>query len=84
MIKKLIIESEGERTEIVYSDLSMREINSRIRAYERKYGTSFSRYFKTFSCDDASPDEMTDIMDWEYLVEEKAGRIRSPKKEQVS
>jgi hypothetical protein len=30
------------------------------------------------------PDEMTDIMDWEYLVEEKAGRIRSPKKEQVS
>ena len=84
MIKKLVIESGGKRTEIVYSDLSMRDISSRIREYEKKYGTSFSRYFKTFSCDGAMTDEMTDIMDWEYLVEEKSTRLRSPKKEQVS
>ena len=84
MIRKLVIESDGKRTEIVYSELSIRDINSRIRAYEQKYGSSFARYFKTFSCDDALPDEMTDIMDWEYLVEEKSTRLRSPKKEQVS
>jgi hypothetical protein len=84
MIKRLVIESGGKRKEIVYSDLSMRDINSRIRAYERKYGTSFSRYSKAFSCDDALPDEMTDVMDWEYLIAEKASRLRSPKKERVS
>ena len=36
-----------------------------------------------FSCDDAAPDEMTDIMDWELLVEEKTRRIKPPKKEKV-
>jgi len=84
MIKKLFIESEGKRREIVYADLSLREINNRIRGYEKKYGSTFSKYFKTFSCDDASPDEMTDIMDWEYLLAEKVARVRTPNKEHVS
>lgn len=83
MIKKLVIEEDGKRTEIVYSDLSMRDINSRIRGYEKKYGTSFSNYFQTFSCDDARPDEMTDVMNWEYLVAEKAERMKTPKGEKV-
>ena len=38
MIKKFVIEEDGKRTEINYSQLSMREISSRIRAYEKKYG----------------------------------------------
>ena len=79
MIKKFVIEEDGKRTEIDYSQLSTRDINSRIRGYERKYGSSFSRYFETFSCDDARGDEMTDVMDWEYLVAEKTRRnVKSP------
>lgn len=31
-------------------------------------------------CDDARRDEMTDVMDWEYLVDEKTRRnVKSPR-----
>ena len=83
MIKKFVVEQDGKRTEINYAELSMRDINSRIRGYERKYGSSFSRYLGTFSCDDARGDEMTDVMDWEYLVAEKAQRMKTPKGEKI-
>jgi hypothetical protein len=81
--KKLIIETNGQRTEIDYGSLSLPEINKRIRSYERKYGMTFSKYNSGFSCDDARPDEMTDVMDWELLSEEKAQRIEAPEKEGV-
>jgi hypothetical protein len=81
--KKLIVETNGKRTEIDYASLSMPEIANRIRRYEKKYGSSYSRYMKTFSCDDARPDEMTDVMDWELLLEEKALRVKAPRKEEV-
>ncbi len=78
MSRKLIIESsEQGRSEIDYSSLSLREIDGRIKAYEKKYGASFARYNKQFSCSDASPREMTDIMDWEYLEQEKKERWRA-------
>ena len=79
MSKKLIVETNGNRTEIDYGSLSTPEIVSRIRGYEKKFGSSYSRYIKTFSCDDVSPSEMTDIMDWELLLEEKALRLKTPK-----
>lgn len=75
MSKRLVIESSDQGgTEIDYSSLSLREIGRRVRAYETKYGMSFTPYNRQFSCDDATPSEMTDIMDWEYLVEERATR----------
>jgi len=70
---KLVIEENGKRTEIDYGMLSVAEIKSRIRAYEKKYG-SYSRYIKTYSCGDSTPDETTDVMDWECLIEEKTRR----------
>lgn len=83
MSRKLVIDDEHGHREIEYSSLSLREINQRIRTYETKYGVSFSRYYKGFSCSDATPDEMTDVMDWEFLVDEKALRIKIPKGEKV-
>ena len=83
MSKKLIVETNGKRTEIDYGSLSTPEIASRIRGYEKKFGSPYSRYIKSFSCDDARPDEMTDIMDWELLLEEKALRLKTRKKEGV-
>ncbi|HEY3130371.1 MAG TPA: hypothetical protein VGL91_13005 [Acidobacteriota bacterium] len=75
MSRRLIIESsEQGRREIDYSSLSLREIDRRVKAYEKKYRTSFARHSKQFSCSDASPLEMTDIMDWEYLEQEKKER----------
>ena len=83
MSRKLVIDDEHGHREIEYSSLTPREINQRIRAYESKYGSSFSCYYKNFSCGDATPDEMTDIMDWELLVEEKALGLKTRKKEGV-
>ena len=77
MKRKLIIESSDEgRTEICYDSLSLNEIESRLQTYENKYGMTFSRYLRNFSCDSADPDEMTDYMDWKYLVKERTDRIR--------
>ena len=79
MKRKLTIDSSDEgHIEICYDVLSIAEINSRIRAYEKKYGMNFSRFLRGFSCDSATPDEMTDQMDWECLVEELADRMRTP------
>jgi hypothetical protein len=83
MNRKSVIESsDQERIEIDYSSLPPREIGRRIRAYEKKYGMPFGRYNRQFNCSDASPLEMTDVMDWEYLVLEKKtrGRVRTNKK----
>jgi len=75
--RKLTIDSSEEgQKEICYEGLSMPEIDSRIGAYEKKYGMPFSRFLESFSCDSATPDEMTDYMDWECLVDERADRLR--------
>lgn len=68
--------SERKRREINYTALSPREIDQRIGRYERKYRADFEAYDSRFSCSDATPQEMTDIMDWESLIQEK--RIRKP------
>ena len=74
--RKLVIESSDEgRTEICYDTLSVGEIESRIQRYEQKYGMPFAQFFAGFCSDSADPDEMTDYMDWEYLIEERADRL---------
>ena len=77
MKRKLTIESSEEgRIEICYDSLPMKEIESRILAYKRKHGMTFSRFLRNFSCDSAGPDEMTDYMDWKYLLKERSDRVR--------
>ena len=75
MTRKLVIESsEDGRTEINYSSLDVREISGRIQTYEKRYGGSFSKFLKGYSCDNASPQEITDYMDWKNLTQELVDR----------
>ena len=75
MTKRSVFESsEGERSEVTYSLLTSRELDERIKSYEEKYSMPFSRYRRQFSCDEALPGEMSDFMDWQNLIEEKAQR----------
>jgi hypothetical protein len=77
MTRRLVIDdSDTGRTEIRYDSLSSQDIVSRIRAYEKKYGMRFNKYASAFSCDDASPDEITDYMDWKQLTLERAERLK--------
>ena len=81
MSRKLVIDDEQGHREIEYSSLSLREINQRIRGYESKYGSSLSRFHKNHSCAETTPDEITDVMDWELLTKEKLLRTKTPNKE---
>ena len=75
MKRKLVIESsEDGRTEINYSSLDMREITGRIRTYEKRYGGNFQKFLQSYNCDTASPQEITDCMDWKNLIAELADR----------
>ena len=76
--RRLVIDdSDTGRTEIRYDSLSSQEIASRIRVYEKKYGMRFAKFACGFSCDDASPHEMTDYMDWKQLTLERAERLKT-------
>ena len=72
---KLIIQDGEEKKEIDYSELSEEHIEQRIKQYEEKYDMSYQEFYNGFDCDDASMDELTDLLDWESLVEEKKVRI---------
>ena len=75
MTRKLVIESsEDGRTEINYSSLTVDEITCRILTYEKRYGANFEKFLQGYSCDNASPQEITDYMDWKNLVVELADR----------
>lgn len=40
-----------------------------------KHGMTYQEFYNGFDCDEASMDELTDLLDWESLVEEKKARL---------
>ncbi len=75
MSRKLLIETSEKGPSVIdYASLGLREIDRRIRAYEKKYGMQFSSYNRQFDCDSALPWESGDLMDWESLMQERKAR----------
>jgi hypothetical protein len=64
--------TEGER-EVDYSSLSIKEIQKRIKVYEKRYG-SYSRFLKGYDCESSPPEEYLTLADWECLVDELKSR----------
>ncbi len=64
--------TEGER-EVDYSSLSLKEIQKRIKGYEKKHG-SFARFFKVYDCEDSPPEDYLTLIDWECLLNEQKSR----------
>jgi hypothetical protein len=78
MSRRSVIEtSEQGRTEIDYSGMTDAEIERRLRRYHGKYGMLLPAYLKRFSCADADPREMLDVMDWDCLIRERDERRNS-------
>lgn len=73
-MKTLIIQDGETKKEIDYSGLNDEYIDNRIRRYEQKYGRLFQDFYNGFDSDEAGMDELTDLLDWENLVEEKKAR----------
>jgi hypothetical protein len=64
--------TEGDR-EVDYSVLSLKEIQKRLKSYEKKYG-SFSKFLKSYDCESSPPEEYLILIDWECLLNEFKGR----------
>ena len=60
--------TDGDR-EVDYSALTLKEIQKRIKSYERKFG-SFTKFFRSYDCESSAPDDYLTLIDWECLLNE--------------
>ncbi len=64
--------TEGERR-IDYSLLSPKEIDKRVRAYQKQYG-SFRKFLHGYDCGSSPPEDYVTLVDWESLLAEQKAR----------
>ena len=64
--------TEGEK-KVDYSSLSLKEIQKKIKAYEKRYG-SYSRFLKSYDCESSPPEDYLTLVDWECLSDEAKSR----------
>ena len=64
--------SDGAR-EVDYSSLSGKEIQKRIKDYEKKFG-SFAKFLRGYDCESSPPDDYLTLIDWECLLNELKNR----------
>jgi hypothetical protein len=67
--------TEGERR-IDYSVLTSKEIDHRLRAYQRQHG-SFRKFLYSYDCESSPPEDSVALIDWESLLAERKERKRS-------
>ena len=66
---------EGER-EWDYSTLSDREIDKKIRTYEKNFG-SFAKFLRQNDCESSPAEDCVTLIDWECLLDERKSRKRT-------
>jgi hypothetical protein len=64
--------SEGEK-EIDYSSLSLKEIQRKIKQYEKRFG-SFAKFLRLYDCESSPAEDYLTLIDWECLLEEQKSR----------
>jgi len=74
--------TEGEQR-IDYSTFSPKEIDKKVRAYQRQYG-SFRKFLHSYDCEFSPPEDYVTLVDWEALLAEQKARKRSIKKPATS
>ncbi len=73
MSRILAIKGTTGEKEVDYSSLSDKEIQKRIKAYEKKYGR-YGKFLKSYDCESSPPEDYLTLIDWECLSEEMKGR----------
>jgi hypothetical protein len=66
---------EGER-ELDYSTFSARDIDKKIRIYEKKFG-SFGKFLRQNDCESSPAEDYVALIDWECLLDEQKQRKRT-------
>lgn len=73
MSRILAIRGTDVEKEVDYSSLPLKEIEKRIKTYEKKHG-SFARFFRGYDCESSSPEDYLILVDWECLLNEMKSR----------
>jgi len=73
MSRILAIKGSGGDREVDYSALSTKEIDKRIKAYERKHG-SFAKFLRQYDCESSPAEDYLTLIDWECLLDEQKSR----------
>ena len=76
MSKILAIKSSSGEKEVDYSALSFKEIDKKIKAYEKRFG-SFGKFTRHYDCESSPAEDYLILLDWECLLEEQKSRKRS-------
>jgi len=64
--------TEGKR-KIDYSTLSPKEIDQRVKAYQKQHG-SFRKFLQGYDCESSPPEDYVALIDWESLLAEQKAR----------
>jgi hypothetical protein len=67
--------TEGEK-ELDYSTLSPKEIDKRIKTYEKRFST-FTKFLRQYDCESSPAEDYLTLIDWECLLEEQKSRRRA-------
>jgi hypothetical protein len=79
MSRILAIKGTGGEREIDYSALSLKEIQKKLKDYEKQHG-SYNKFLRSYDCESGTPEDYVILIDWECLLAE----IRSRKGAKLS
>ncbi|HEU4340549.1 MAG TPA: hypothetical protein VFU31_03170 [Candidatus Binatia bacterium] len=65
---------EGEK-EVDYSALPSKDIDKKIKAYEKRFG-SLAKFLRHDDCESSPAEDYLTLIDWECLLEEQKTRKR--------
>jgi hypothetical protein len=75
MSRIVVISGTGGERRIDYSVLTSREIDRRLRAYQKHHG-SFRKFLYSYDCESSPPEDSVILIDWESLLAERKERKR--------
>ena len=67
--------TDGER-EVDYSALALKEIQKRLKAYEKQY-SSYVKFLRRYDCESGTREDYLVLIDWECLLAEIKSRKRA-------
>lgn len=73
MSRILAIKGPDGDKEIDYSSLTLKEIQKRLKDYEKRFG-SFAKFLRAYDCESSPPADYITLTDWECLLNEVKGR----------
>ena len=73
MSRILAIKGTEVEREVDYAALSLKEIQKRMKTYEKQYG-SYAKFLRGYDCESSPPDDYLTLIDWECLLSEMKSR----------